>query len=306
MLGMSMGVVAYADDLVLLAPNRAAAVQMLGVCEAWARDSNVHFSTDADPNKSKSKVIFMCGQKSQQNKPAPVSLCGRILPYVSNATHLGHELHESGTMEYDARVKRAQFISNSLEVRELFSFASPLEILRAQKVYTCSFYGSNLWDLGGNMATQVYNSWWTGVRLAWDVPRATRGYLVQHVLCGGLTSAKVDILSRFVGFFRGLRHSPCPEVSVMAYHVGRDLRTVTGRNLHLIRRESGLDPWEETPAAIKKVLAEKEENLATPIVDEWRVPYLTLLLEQRQTAHYGGMEEEEERLTGLIESLCIN
>ena len=92
----------------------------------------------------------------------------------------------------------------------------------------------------------------------------------------------------------------------MAYHVGRDLRTVTGRNLHLIRRESGLDPWEETPAAIKKVLAEKEENLATPIVDGWRVPYLTLLLEQRQTAHYGCMEEEEERLTGLIDSLCIN
>ena len=234
-----MGVVAYADDLVLLAPNRAAAVQMLGVCEAWARDSNVHFSTDADPNKSKSKVIFMCGQKTQQSKPAPVSLCGRILPYVPNATHLGHELHESGTMEYDARGKRAQFISNSLEVRELFSFASPLEILRAQKVYTCSFYGSNLWDLGGNMATQVYNSWWTGVRLAWEVPRATRGYLVQHVLCGGLTSAKVDILSRYVGFFRGLRHSPSPEVSVMACLVGKDLRTVTGRNMHLIRRESG-------------------------------------------------------------------
>ena len=170
-----LGVVAYADDLVLIAPNRSAAVQMLGECEACARDSNVHFSTDEDPKKSKSKVIFMSGQKTQQSKPAPVTLCGRMLPYVPTATHLGHELHESGTMEYDARVKRAQFISNSLEVRELFSFASPLEILTAQKVYTCSFYGSNLWDLGGNMASQVYNSWGTGVRLAWDVPRATRG-----------------------------------------------------------------------------------------------------------------------------------
>ena len=49
---------AYADDLVLVAPNRAAAVQMLGVCEAWAGESNVHFSTDDDPKKSKSKVIF--------------------------------------------------------------------------------------------------------------------------------------------------------------------------------------------------------------------------------------------------------
>jgi hypothetical protein len=57
---MFMGVMAYADDLILLAPNRATAAQMLGVCEAWARDNNVMFSTDVDPKKSKSKVIFMC------------------------------------------------------------------------------------------------------------------------------------------------------------------------------------------------------------------------------------------------------
>ena len=43
-------------------------------------------------------------------------------------------------------------------------------------------------DLGGNMATQVYNSWGTGVRIAWDVPRATRGYLVHHDLSGELSS----------------------------------------------------------------------------------------------------------------------
>ena len=47
-----LGVVAYADDLVLIAPNRSAAVQMLGECEAWARDSNVHFSTDEIQIKS--------------------------------------------------------------------------------------------------------------------------------------------------------------------------------------------------------------------------------------------------------------
>ena len=120
-----LGVMAYADDLVLIAPNRAAAVQMLGACEAWAEDYNVHFSTDMDPSKSKSKVIYMCGQRKDLCKPAPVTLCGRPLPYVQSATHLGHELHESGNMEYDTRVKRAQFISNSLEVREVFSFALP-------------------------------------------------------------------------------------------------------------------------------------------------------------------------------------
>ena len=59
---------------------------------------------------------------------------------------------------------------------------------------------------------------------------------------------------------------------------GRYLRTVTVRYLHLIRRETGLEPWEESLAAIKKVLVEKEKNLEIPTVDEWRVPYLALFL----------------------------
>ena len=37
----------------------------------------------------------------------------------------------------------------------------------------------SLWELGGGIANQVYNAWWIGVRLAWDVPRATTE------LCGG-------------------------------------------------------------------------------------------------------------------------
>jgi hypothetical protein len=75
-----------------------------------------------------------------------------------------YELHESGTMELDTIVKRGQDISNSLDARETFKFASPVEILRAIKVYTA-------WD--------------TFVRLAWSVLRATRGYHVHHVLGKG-------------------------------------------------------------------------------------------------------------------------
>ena len=119
-------------------------------------------------------------------------------------------------MEQDAKVKRATFISRSVEIRETFKFASPVEVLHAMKVYCSSFYGCMLWDLAGEGATQVFNSWNTGIRLTWSVPRATRTYLVQQVLSAGLTSAKVDILARYRNFFHGLRQSPCYEVAVMA------------------------------------------------------------------------------------------
>ena len=160
---------------------------------------------------------------------------------MEEISHLGHELHESGSMKHDAN--RAIFIRESVEVRETFHFASPEEILSALKLYCSSFYGCMLWDLGGEGASQLYNAWSTAIKLAWDVPRATRTYLVQNVLASGITSAKVDILARYANFYRSLRKLPCQEVSVLANIVGRYRRSTTGSNLKLVEESLGLNPW---------------------------------------------------------------
>ena len=47
--GKFLGVVAYADDLILLAPNRSSAQLMLKTCEKFAQDNNIKFSTNQDP-----------------------------------------------------------------------------------------------------------------------------------------------------------------------------------------------------------------------------------------------------------------
>ena len=229
--GLFMGVTMYADDLLLIAPTRGGMQQMLEVCENYAIRFNVSFSTDPDPIKSKSKCIFMIGEKRNLTRPVPLMLGGRELPWVSTAVHLGHELHESGKMNHDAKVKRAEFISKSVEVRETFGFASPVEVLQAQKVYCSSFYGSMLWNLSGEGATQVFNAWNTGVKLAWDCPRDTRTYLAQQVLSCGLDSARTDILVRYAKFFKSLRTSPGREVSVLANIVSRDIQTTTGSSM---------------------------------------------------------------------------
>ena len=190
-------------------------------------------------------------------------------------------------------------------MRETFSFASPVEILSAVKIYCASFYGCMLWDLCGEGAIQVFNAWTTCVKLTWDVPRATRKYLVQQVLGAGLTSVKVDILARFAGFFAGLRKSPCYEVRVLANLAGRDIRTTTGRNLNLLRELSGLDPWVYGGARIKEELV-KVEEVEVADADQWRLSYLRKLLEQRQILHYEGDKAGEESMSELINSLSIN
>ena len=153
-----MGAVGFCDDILLLAPTRSAMVDMLLVCEQFATRNNLQFSTDPDPRKSKTKCIFVCGSDRNLQKPANLSLFGTDLPWVSSATHIGYELHEDGTMNCDARIRRAQFIDKSTGIREMFAFASPVEVLSAVRVYACDFYGAMLCDLYGETAIMVYKA----------------------------------------------------------------------------------------------------------------------------------------------------
>ena len=117
--GIFVGVVGYADDLLLLAPTRDAAQKMLQICEAFTNDNNIKFSTHEEPAKSKSKALFVVGPQGRAlPRPVPLVLCGRPLPWVERADHLGHTLHQDGRMRQDCREKRAQFIDSSLKVRE--------------------------------------------------------------------------------------------------------------------------------------------------------------------------------------------
>ena len=50
-------------------------------------------------------------------------------------THLGHELHQSCNMDFDAKCKRADFIDKSTDIRMMFSFAHPHQVLTAVSTY---------------------------------------------------------------------------------------------------------------------------------------------------------------------------
>ena len=271
-----------ADDVLLIAPTRSAMQRM-----------------------SKSKCIFVVGKRANLAKPAPLLLCGRELPYVSQADHLGNVLTEKGDMEQDIAVKRARFIQSAVETREMFNWAAPAEILKATKIHCTDFYVSNLRELGSDKAKQVYNAWNTTVKLAWGCPQWTRTYLVQQVLCCGHTSARVEILSRYVKFFHSLRNSASKEVQVVARLMARDMQSNTGKNLQYISESTGLNPWTSPQGRLKAALVE-QEVVEVPLQDRWRVPYLCSLLSQRGEVHSMVLEEDKKGLTTLIDSMVAN
>ena len=113
------------------------------------------------------------------------------------------------------------------------------------------------------------------------------------------------MLSRFVNFFHGLRSSASHEVRILARLLARDVQSVTGKNLNLIKELTKLNPW-NTPIAQIKVAMYNEEAVKVPELDGWRLPYLVTLLKNRGEAFYRGDEELEMTYSVLIDSLVIN
>ena len=193
--GIFTGVIGYADALILLAPSCHAAQKMLTICERFAEEHNIQFSTDEVPDKSKSKAIHVVGCRGAQPKPEPLWLCGKPLPWVKRGDHLGHTIHEDGTMGQDCVAKRARFIDETCKIRETFKFAHPQEKLAAIEKYCTSMYGSNLWDLRSHESQMVFNSWKTSVKLTWNVHRGCRTFLLQKVLAPHHVLLRVNLLT---------------------------------------------------------------------------------------------------------------
>ena len=93
--GVFMGAVGFCDDILLLAPTRDAMQLMLNTCQQFATRNNLKFSTDPNPEKSKTKCIFVRGLSKREDKPANLYLDGKELPWVESAAHLGHIIHET-------------------------------------------------------------------------------------------------------------------------------------------------------------------------------------------------------------------
>ena len=163
--GLWFGACGYADDLILLAPNRDVLQRMLQVCEVYAADHNLTFSADPLPARSKTKCLLFCGKSPRQRFPDPLQLNGEDLPWVEAADHLGHTLHQDTTMVKDCQRARARFIARSLDVRNQLAFADAQIILRVLQIFCEDGYGSMLWDLCSDAAESYFKCWNTNVKL---------------------------------------------------------------------------------------------------------------------------------------------
>ena len=297
--GYWLGSSAYADDVILLAPSRDILQRMLYVCEEYANEHNLEFSTDPVPSKSKSKCIFFCGRSGKVAYPAPVKLNGQELPWVVSAEHLGHTLDQLTNMDNDCKRARSKFIARSSEIRDQLRFAQPLQVLKAIEIMCMDAYGSMLWDLGSNKAEQFFKSWNTCVKLVYNVPLNTYTYLVEGFLAEGMTTMRNKVLCQYAGFYRRLLLSPSREIRGLAKIVSNDPRSATCRNLRLLGKKTGLrDPHEFASYRLKSSLLVQN----VPQGEQWRIGLLYSLFQLRTERLQKVMDMKT--ISAMINSLC--
>ena len=123
----------------------------------------------------------------------------------------------------------------------MFSFATAAQKLVAVQTYSCAWYGAMLWDLYSTSAYRAYRAWNVTIKMAHDLPRQTRTYIVDNYLCP-LPSVRQLILRRYVQFVQSLMTSDNPIISQLASLSVNSVRSVTGKNICNMREEFGLDP----------------------------------------------------------------
>ena len=102
--GEFVGTVGYADDNMLLSPTLDGLQRIINICELYAAEHNLTFSTNENANKCKTKCMAIL-KKGRNLKP--LILGGHCLPMVNSVRHLGNKIENKlDGMRQDMREKR--------------------------------------------------------------------------------------------------------------------------------------------------------------------------------------------------------
>lgn len=208
-----LAALAYADDIVLLAPTASAMRRLLAVCDDFASSYNVVF------NASKSKCIYFSARrlKSTANVITPsFFIGGNAIEKADQWLHLGHIIDSNLSDAADILRRRGVMIGqiNSLLCRFPMVDSHVRNILF--KYYCNSHYGSQLWDFGCANLHEYCSSWRKGLRRVWNLPYNFHGdYLPVVADC---TNIFDELCRRHYNFALSCCNSASYIVRIIARH----------------------------------------------------------------------------------------
>ena len=276
--GIFLACFGYADDLLLLSGSRTGLQELVKICEKFAAKKALKFSTNENPEKSKTKCIIFSRKSVDYRQVAPIMLNDNALPWVAQVKHLGNTLQCDNSMKLDMAMKRGKFIGKLSSLQQEFHSVEPQVFVKILNIYATSFYGSSLWDLYSKECERFYAAWNVAMRICFGVDRATHRYIIQELTDS--VHPKVMMSSRYASFHQSLLNCDKLAVRYLARLRQHDQRTVFGRTLARIAKESNIDitAMKSIP---KSSVKGNMKYFPTPEAEAWRLPLLRDLLDAR-------------------------
>ena len=134
-------IIAYADDIVLLAPSMDSLKVLVDTAYLEATRLHLEFNFD----KTKLMKFHSCSERTVIHLPNPIDVNNNLIYPVTSYKYLGYFVSDNLNYSDDTtRVKR-KFYSEFNSVLRKFSFSAKNFKLYLFKQYCLQFYGSELW-----------------------------------------------------------------------------------------------------------------------------------------------------------------
>jgi hypothetical protein len=193
-----VGALAYADDIVLIAPTASALRKLLSICGDYASEYCISFNAD----KSKCLVIL---PKKRHDLHSCLNECrftinNQPIENVESFKHLGHVISSQMEDAADITNRRNDFVGQVNNLLCYFRKLTSHVKYRLFRSYCTSFYGCELWSLLSNNLQDLCIAWRKSVRSVWNLPQSTHCYLLP-LLCDCLPVFD-EICRRSINFAR--------------------------------------------------------------------------------------------------------
>ena len=167
-----VGALAYADDIVLLAPSASALRIMLAICDNYANEYCISFNA----NKSKCLVVLPGNRRFLRKSRDNCTVCvgNNQIEHVASFAHLGHIITNQLTDDADILNRRNDFFGQSNNVLCFFSKLNSFVQNKLFRSYCTSFYGCELWGLSYRNLESFCVAWRKSLRRIWKLPQHIR------------------------------------------------------------------------------------------------------------------------------------
>ena len=227
-----------------------------------------------------------------------MKLCGNFLPWEDSGKHIGNKIMTDRNITgQDIKEKRARYIGKNNEICQEFHFAHPRTKFLINSIWNTSFSGSVLWNLFCPEAEQMFATYNQSVKIMFGLARSAHRFLIEPIT--GAVHLKKTLIRRFLSFIESIKSSKKIALRNLFKVVKQDCRSVTGRNLNMIKNLVGAEDIENlVPSDSDKI-----EYCVIPQNETWRLSVINEITD----ATYGNVWVEgfsRDELKVILKNVC--